>query len=357
MADLSVTLCGHLLRNPLVLASGPLAWSAEGIQAAFKAGAAAVVTKTIRTSPAKNPIPHIAAFGRSMLNVEAWSDLSPQQWIEQELPALKERSGVLIVSTGHTPEEVKELALPLARAGADMLELVSYRAVDAAPMVAEAKRVVSIPVLIKVSANWADLKQTVDACLRAGADGITAIDSVGPALRIDTATRTPLLGSFGWLSGEAILPISLCTVATIALNHGVPGGVVGTGGVNTAQHVLEMVMAGATAVGVHTAPLLQGLGWFGKTLTQLNDWLGESNLPSLAALRESAFKSIRQMPVTTPLQFRFDADACTRCGRCETVCAYGARHITPERVMGLDPSRCRFCGLCVSVCATGALRA
>lgn len=357
MADLSVSLCGHALRNPLVLASGPLSWNAESIRAAYKAGAAAVVTKTIRISPARNPVPHIAAMGRSLLNVEAWSDLPAQQWIEQELPALKERDDVLIVSTGHTPEEVKELALPLAHAGADILELVSYRAVDAAPMVAEAKRAVSIPVLIKVSANWPDLKQTVQACLQAGADGITAIDSIGPALRIDTRTRAPVLHSYGWLSGEAILPLSLCTVATLSTDLSLPGGIVGTGGVTTAQHVLEMVMAGASAVGVHTAPLLQGLGWFGKTLSQLNDWLDENNLPSLTTLRGSALSSIRQMPGMAPLQFRFDAEACTKCGRCETVCAYGARHITPERVVSLDPSRCRFCGLCISVCASGALRA
>ena len=356
MADLSVSLCGLLLRNPLILASGPLSWSAEGIRAAFNAGAAAVVTKTIRGSAARNPIPHISAIGRSLLNVEAWSDLSAEQWIEQELPALRERDGVLIASTGHTPEEVQRLALPLARAGADMLELVSYRAEDTAPMVAEAKRSVSIPVLIKVSANWPDLKQTVGACLQAGADGMTAIDSIGPALRIDTRTRAPLLGSFGWLSGEAILPISLCAVATLCMGHSVPGGIVGTGGVTSVQHVLEMVMAGASAVGVHTAPLLQGLAWFGKTLTQLNEWLDENHLASLADLRGSALKTIHQPPSANPLHFVFDAEACTRCGRCETVCAYGARHITPDRQMRLDESLCRSCGLCVTVCPSAALR-
>ena len=291
-----------------------------------------------------------------MLNVEAWSDLAAEQWIQRELPALQERDGVLIASTGHTPEEVKALASPLARAGADMLELVSYRAADAAPMVAEAKRAVGIPVLIKVSANWPDLKQTVEGCLQAGAGGITAIDSIGPTLRIDTKTRAPLLNSFGWLSGEVILPLSLCTVATLSLEHPVPGGIVGTGGVTSAQHVLEMVMAGASAVGVHTAPLLQGLGWFGKTLAQLNDWLEENGLSSPAELRGSALRFIGTMPPAGPLRFVFDAETCTRCGRCETVCAYRARHITPDKVMSLDQSRCRFCGLCATVCPTGALR-
>jgi dihydroorotate dehydrogenase (fumarate) len=358
MADLSVVLCGIKLRNPLVLASGPLSWSAAGIRAAFEAGAAAVVTKTIRVTAATNPRPHIAAAGhRSMLNTEAWSDLPAQQWIEQEIPSLSDRKGVLIASTGHTPEEVKHLARPLARIGADMLELVSYRAQDAAPMVAVAKRTVSIPVLVKVSANWPDLVGIVKACLQAGADGITAIDSLGPALRVDVETRKPVLGSFAWLSGEAILPAALASVASIRLEHGDSCSVVGTGGVTGARDVLEMLMVGATAVGVHSAPLLQGLGWFDKTLTQLTAWLDARTHTDLSSLRGTALQSLKEPFVSPVVTFSFDANACTLCGRCETVCAYGARRVLPGPEMRLDTVLCRSCSLCTSVCPTGALRA
>ena len=145
-----------------------------------------------------------------------------------------------------------------------MLELVSYRAGDAAPMVTTAKRAVSVPVLVKVSANWPNLLDVVDACLLAGVDGITAIDSVGPALRVEVETGLPVLGSFGWLSGRAIRPIAMRVVAEICLCQDLP--VVGTGGVTGTKDIVEMVMAGATAVGVHTAPLLRGLDWFRRTL-------------------------------------------------------------------------------------------
>lgn len=200
-----------------------------------------MVTKTIRPQATANPVPHIAAVGhRSLLNTEGWSDLPAQQWLEEELPALAGRKGVLIASTGHTPAEVEAAAAPLAQAGVDMLEVVSYKAEDAAPMVAVAKRAVSIPVLVKVSANWPNLLDTVDACLRAGADGITAIDSIGPTLRVNVESGRPFLGSFAWLSGAAILPIALWSVAAtasrplfgeaaISLRHPIP--VVGTGGV------------------------------------------------------------------------------------------------------------------------------
>ena len=355
VSDLIVTLCGLQLKNPLILASGPLSWSAAGIRAAFAAGAAAVVTKTIRPQATVNPVPHIAALRQgSLLNTEGWSDLPAERWIERELPSLADRNGVLIASLGHTPAEVEALAAPLVRAGADMLELVSYRAEDAAPMVAEAKKAISVPVLIKVSANWPNLLEVVNACLRAGADGITAIDSIGPALRVDVETGQPLLGSFAWLSGTAIRPIVLRVVAEICLRHDIP--VVGTGGVGRAEDVVEMVMAGATAVGVHTAPLLQGLSWFGKTLARLERWLDERGHACLADLRGIALPHLQEPAPHTPLTFAFDVESCTRCDRCVTVCAYRARDLSPDGQMSLDEAACRSCGLCASICPTGALR-
>jgi dihydroorotate dehydrogenase len=78
--DLSVDLCGISLRHPLILASGPPAWNAGSIRAAYAAGAAAVVTKTIRLHPAVNPTPHIASAGPgNLLNTESWSDLPARQ--------------------------------------------------------------------------------------------------------------------------------------------------------------------------------------------------------------------------------------------------------------------------------------
>ena len=322
-----------------------------------------MVTKTIRPQATVNPAPHIAATGRgSLLNTEGWSDLSAKQWIEQELPSLADRNGVLIASTGHTPAEVAQLAGPLAEAGADLLELVSYRAEEAAPMVAAARQAATIPVLVKVSANWPDLLEVVDACLRAGADGVTAIDSVGPALRVDVETGQPLLGSFAWLSGQAIRPIALRVVAEICLRpssssgHGQDVPVVGTGGVGQAEDVVEMVMAGATAVGVHTTPLLQGLDWFGKTLARLERWLDERDYACLTDLRGQTLPHLREPVPHAPLSFAFEAEVCTRCGRCVTVCAYNARRLRPQGEMLLDESLCRSCGLCASVCPTGALR-
>jgi dihydroorotate dehydrogenase (fumarate) len=355
MADLGVDLCGIALPNPFVVASGPLTYGAEAIQAAYAAGAAAAVTKTIRPKATVNPVPHIADPGRgSLLNTEGWSDFSAKEWIERELPALRERNGgALIASMGHTPEEVAEIAAPVAEAGPDLIELVSYRAEDAAPMVAVAKERTDLPVFIKVTANWPNLLDVVEDCIKAGADGVTAIDSVGPTLRIDVETGQPLLGSFAWLSGAAILPISLRVVAQICQRYGVP--VVGTGGVGNAKEAVEMVMAGATAVGVHSQPLLRGLGWFKKTVAQMDRWLESHDHSRLAGLRGVALPHLEKPMPNTPLAFAFDKETCTRCMRCVVVCGYEARALTDEGDMLLDEELCRSCGLCVNVCAPGSL--
>jgi len=120
--------------------------------------------------------------------------------------------------------------------------------------------------------------------------------------------------------------------------------------------VVEMVMAGATAVGVHTTPLLEGLNWFGKTLARLERWLEKRGHARLSDLRGLALPPLREPASYAPLAFTFDVETCTRCDRCVTVCAYGARRLTPQGEMLLDESLCRSCGLCTSVCPTGALR-
>lgn len=358
MADLHVHIAGITFRNPLIISSGPLTFSAEAIRRVWDAGASGAVTKTITLDPAVNPTPHIAradAVG-SLLNSEKWSDLPAERWIREEIPALRKAGGgIVIASVGHTAADVEALAAPLAEAGAHMLEVVSYRSEDMAPAVRAAKASTGLPVFAKVSANWPDLMAVVEACLRAGADGITAIDSIGPALAIDIEHRRPRLEGpwgFGWLSGAAIKPIAVRVVAEIALRWDVP--ILGVGGVAKAEDVVEMMMAGATAVQAHTAPLLAGAGWVGKTLKRLNEWLDSHGIASLDEIRATALPSLRASEDSRPLEFAHNPEVCTECRRCVVVCAYDALSLDGKR-MTRDRALCRSCGLCASVCPTGAL--
>ena len=88
----------------------------------------------------------------------------------------------------------------------------------------------------------------------------------------------------------------------------------------------------------------------------LERWLGDHGYARLDELRGLALPHLQEPASHASLAFAFDAEACTQCGRCVTVCAYGARHLTPQGEMLLERSLCRSCGLCATVCPTEALR-
>ncbi len=183
---------------------------------------------------------------------------------------------------------------------------------------------------------------TVDDCLRAGADGITATDSIGPALATDIETPQPRLEGpwgFAWLSGAAIKPIAVRVVAEIALRWDV--SILGVGGISKAEDIVEMTMAGATAVQAHTAPLLAGIGWIGKTLKRLNEWLDAHGIASVAEVQRAALPSLRPAEDARPLDFAFDPRACTECYRCVTVYAKGPCAWMPSAWRATAPSAAR----------------
>ena len=361
MTDLTTRICGLELKNPFVLASGPLSYNGAALLRAHHAGAGAVVTKTICKEAARNPLPHIAKLPNGLLNGEKWSDLPARTWIDHEIPLAKEGGATVIASVGLETSQVKALAQSLAAAGADALEICSYAASEMVPMVKEAVRQVDIPVFAKVSANWPDVAAVAAECLREGASGITAIDSVGPALRLDIERREPLLGSgFGWLSGDAILPISLRVVADVALNTRTP--IIGTGGVHHVDDCVEMLMAGAHAIGLCSLPMMTGLGVFTDLATGLAvrlDGLGYAQIQQVIGAALPALERSKIAPVLAPLLlqeadvsfFLWDESLCTFCDLCVRVCPYEAR-TAPNQ---LNRNQCRLCGLCASSCPTNAL--
>ncbi len=351
-------LFGIKLQSPFILGSGPLSYGAKGLIRAHKAGAGAVVTKTIRDNPAVNPFPHMAVAGKdSMINAEEWSDIPGLQWVETEIPEAKKAGVIVIGSIGHTPVEVANWTRRVDKAGADIIELVSYERDTILPMLEKAKELTDKPVLIKISPNWVDSVGIALEALKAGADGITAIDSIGPVLRIDIKTGKPLVGGgrgFGWLTGSAIKPIALRYVAEISSATDKP--VIGLGGVTKAEDAVEMLMAGAQAVGICTAPIVKGVEYIGKLndkLEKLITKLGYKNLEELTGL---SHKYLNPEANNKKFDFIYNADTCTECMACVKACSYEARALE-NKVMSLDTELCRYCGLCFSVCPNGSLSA
>lgn len=357
MAELAVNFLGKVLRNPFILGAGPLTYSGEALISAWEAGVGAVVTKTLRKEPADNPYPHMVDIGHgTLINAEKWADLTAEQWIEKEIPLAKKHGAVVIASVGHTPKEAEELVKRVEDAGADFIELVSYEETTIVPMIEKTKELVSIPVIAKLSPNWPNAARIAARCLQAGADALTAIDSYGPVLRIDVRTARPLLGGpygFGWLSGSALKPIALRLVAEICLAN--PGAkVIGMGGVTSGEDALEMLLCGASLVGICSVAITRGLKVVETLSQELASLLEEFNYPSV---EEAAGRSL---PYLVPeeqkekLRFRYDPERCNNCQLCVTRCPYRARRLI-DKNMYLDEKECRNCGYCISICRRGAL--
>ncbi|SMB91999.1 dihydroorotate dehydrogenase (fumarate) [Thermanaeromonas toyohensis ToBE] len=357
MANIKVSLCGKELKNPFILGSGPLSYSGEALVRAFKAGAGAATTKTLRLKPADNPYPHmVMSAPGTLINAEKWADLTAEQWITQEIPYAKSKGVVVIASVGHTPEEARALVEGVEEAGADFIELVSYTEDTMVPMIEETKKRTSVPVLAKLSPNWPDIVSAAGRCLEAGADALTVADSFGPVLRLDIRTAHPLLGSprgWGWLTGAALKPITLRCVAEIALAF--RPTVVGLGGVMDASDALEMLLAGASAVGICTAAILKGLKVFQELNQGLNTLLDELGYPTVSSASGRALPYLREEEDQDKLKFSYDPEKCNLCLLCVTRCPYQARNLTPDKVMSLDETKCRYCGFCVSLCRRRAL--
>jgi dihydroorotate dehydrogenase (NAD+) catalytic subunit len=302
-ARLGVSLLGVSLSSPLVLASGILGVSASSMGLVAGRGVGAVTTKSFGLDERSgHPGPAIVAFDHGVLNAVG---LSNPGWelATAEIRAFKGRSRTPIIASifGQTAEEYALIAERAAGASPDLVEVnVSCPNVASefgTPFEAEPKvlaRIVrdvkraagTIPVSIKLSANFGIIAAMARICADHGADAITAINTVGPGMLIDVDVRRPVLSNqAGGVSGPCILPIAVRSVFEITKAVQLP--VIGTGGVASAEDVLQLIMAGATAVGVGTA-LRAGLGVIEEIHQGLAAFLDREGIASLEAVRGAA---------------------------------------------------------------------
>jgi dihydroorotate dehydrogenase (NAD+) catalytic subunit len=356
MADLTTEVCGLRFRNPILPAAGPPGRDGAAMLACAAGGAGGLVSKTISTRAAEPPTPNMAEIAHGMVNTELWSELPPEQWLETEYALARTAGLPLIISLGYTPDEIAELA-PKVAPFADALELSThYIGEDPEPMVGAiraAKAAVDVPVFVKLSPHGHDMAGTARLAADAGVDGIVAINSFGPVLSLDIETGMPRLGGpsgNGWLSGPAIKPLALRCVRDIARAVDLP--VIGVGGVARGPDVVEMLMAGASAVGVCTAAILRGPSIFGRVAAELDAWLdGHDYAAARDVVGLALTRAWPRGPLPAPV---VNESACNGCAICETACVYGAIHVVGKRV-ALDGERCTRCGLCVTRCRLAAI--
>ncbi|MBE6828402.1 MAG: dihydroorotate dehydrogenase [Ruminococcaceae bacterium] len=271
MGRLSVNLCGTELDNPVIPASGTFGFGYEFAEIydinclgtfSFKG-----TTKEARFG---NPTPRIAECTAGMINAVGLQNPGVEKVISEELPKLKKvfSKPVMANVSGFSVEDYAYTCEKL-----DAQEQVGWLEVNiscpnvhgggmsfgtdpkaAAEVTSAVKKVTKKPIIVKLSPNVTDITAIAKACEDAGADGISLINTL-LGMRIDLKTRKPVIANkMGGFSGPAVFPVALRMVYQVANTVKIP--VIGMGGVSTAEDVIEMMLAGATAVEVGAANLI-----------------------------------------------------------------------------------------------------
>ena len=271
MGKLSVDLCGLRLDNPVIPASGCFGYGKEFAEYYDINILGSFSFKGTTLSPRfGNPTPRIAEAPDGMLNAVGLQNPGVERVIAHELPEMKAyfHKPVIANVSGFSIEEYEKTCALLD--GQEQVGLIEVNiscpnvhgggmafgtsAENAAAVTRAVKKVTKKPVFIKLSPNVTDIAAIARACEDAGADGLSLINTL-LGMRIDLKTKKPVLANtFGGLSGPAVFPVALRMVYQVYNAVKIP--IIGMGGVSTARDVIEMMLAGATAVQVGAANLI-----------------------------------------------------------------------------------------------------
>lgn len=283
--DLSVEFAGIKLPNPTILASGILGVSSEILIRVSRAGAGAVVSKSFNRKGRegyRNPS-FIEVHG-GFLNALGIPNPGMEEMREEVETASKQGVPVIASVFGFDAEEFAESAAMGEKGGAIAVELnvscphvkevgveIGQRPLVVAEVTRAVKSRVRIPVFVKLSPNVTDISEIAKAAETAGADAITAINTVlGTSVDVDSGF--PILGGvLGGLSGPAIHPIALRAVYQIRRAVNIP--VIGVGGIDDWRGAVQMMMAGASAVQIGSAITSKGLSVFRDVTTGIAKFL------------------------------------------------------------------------------------
>lgn len=271
MVSTKISLCGMTLDNPVIPASGTFGFGYEFAEIYDINILGSLVLKgTTQLSRFGNPTPRIAETASGMLNSVGLQNPGIENVIGEELPRLRECFGKPVIAniSGFSIEEYVHCCRLIdaeAQVGAIEVNIscpnahggglaFGADAQAAAEVTGAVKAVTQKPVIVKLSPNVTDIAEIARACETAGADAISLINTL-VGMRIDIARRKPILSNItGGLSGPAVFPVALRMVWQVFEAVKIP--VIGIGGISTARDVIEMMLAGATAVQVGAANLV-----------------------------------------------------------------------------------------------------
>lgn len=291
---LTVNLAGLKLSNPTMLASGILGYSAASLQSIVEGGAGAVVTKSVGLKPRVGYAnPTVVQTRCGLINAMGLPNPGIDEFVSEIRQAKSLLTVPVIVSIyGFSAEEYARLAKRAEDAGADAIELncscphvketgseIGQKPEVLADVVRKVKAATRRPVFAKLSPNVTDIAAIATTAFKAGADGLTLINTVR-AMAIDIETSMPVLSNeAGGLSGPAIKPIAVRCVYEVYEHVKIP--IIGCGGIEDWRDAVEFLLAGASAVQIGTAVATHGAGVFRAVTQGLNAYVRKKNLRSV----------------------------------------------------------------------------
>ena len=383
--SLAVNFCGIPCENPFFLASSAVCTNYEMVARAFDAGWAGVFYKTIcmqeinEVSPRFDAMHNNATHGDfyGFRNMEQLSE-NPVEMDFDILRRLKQNypTKVVVASImGQTEDEWMKLAKMAEEAGCDAVELnfscpqmkhqgmgsdVGQSPELVKTFTACVKRSVKIPVIPKMTPNITHIAEPAIACLEAGADAISAINTI-KSVTMAPAAEVSGQRTISGYSGRAVRPIALRHILELA-QMPVKTELSGIGGIETWRDALEFIQLGCTNVQVCTAVMQYGYRIIDDLILGLQRYLakrGISQLHDIVGELLPSFLTPDHLDRDTIIYPKFDKEQCIGCGRCEVSCSDGGHqaivfdHATRRpRLVG---TKCVGCHLCRLVCPTGAI--
>lgn len=306
-SGLSVEYCGVTFPNPLVLPSGIAQEIPRDHDRFAKSGVGGITTKSLTIEPREgNPLPRVLKTENAFLNSVGLRGPGLEKGVPLVADFIKTSPVPVLVSVFATKvadfERFAEAFLPVMgnalfelnlscpNVEDDMGKALGIGADSSAAAVKAVKKIMgSVPVLAKLTPNVPNIAEVAKACEAAGADGLVAINTVGPGMVIDIVKRKPVLGAKrGGVSGPGIKTVTIRCIYDIYEAVNIP--IIGMGGITTTQDALEAVMAGATLIGVGTATYFKGIGVFNEINSGISEFMqkqGVKNIKELVGVAHS----------------------------------------------------------------------
>lgn len=293
--NLSTTICGINLTNPTILPAGFLGTTKDVLQRAALNGAGAVTIKSISPEPRnghKNPT--VLTFDAGMLNAVGYSNPGVEEAAKEfgdlssiNAPVIASVVGTvaddfLKVIDGFKQIDFCAIEIPLSCPHTPGFGTLAGQSTPEAThkIVSAIRKETHLPLFVKLSPNVPDIGELAKVAEDAGADAITAVNTMGPGMVINIEAQKPILDfKVGGVSGPALRPIAVRCVYDIYQRVKIP--IIGVGGVSTGRHAIEMMMAGASAVGIGSAIYNHGVEVFSEVCSEIKMWMSKNGIKNI----------------------------------------------------------------------------